>query len=194
MTAGLIAAIGAQNAFVLRQGLARAHVGPVVAVCMLSDWLLTVVGVYGVGNWVQSSPMLLQLFRYGGAAFLVFYGLSAARRALRPDAGGLAAAAAAPTRLGVTLAATLALTYLNPHVYLDTMLLLGTVGAQHEGAMRVAFVLGAGVASAMWFSALGFGAAAASRRLQGPAVWRIIDGSVAVVMFAIALQLLLRPL
>jgi L-lysine exporter family protein LysE/ArgO len=196
MTAGLIAAIGAQNAFVLRQGLTRAHVGPVVLLCTLSDWLLIVAGVYGVGAWVQSSPVLLQAFRYGGAAFVFIYGLGAARRAWRPDARGLvvASAAAVPARLGATLAATLALTYLNPHVYLDTMLLLGTVGAQHEGSMRVAFVVGAGLASAMWFGALGFGAAAASRRLQGPSLWRIIDGSVAVVMFGVALQLLLRPL
>jgi L-lysine exporter family protein LysE/ArgO len=194
MTAGLIAAIGAQNAFILRQGLARSHVGPVVVLCTLSDWLLIVAGVYGVGVWVQSSPLMLQAFRYGGAAFLVFYGLSAARRAWRPAGSGLAASAAARAPLGATLAATLALTYLNPHVYLDTVLLLGTVGAQHEGVARAAFVLGAGLASTIWFSALGFGAAAASRRLQGPAVWRVIDGSVAVVMLGIALQLLLRPL
>ena len=193
MTAGLIVAIGAQNALVLRQGLAQAHVGPVVALCTASDWLLIALGVYGLGSWLQSSPAALQGFRYGGAAFLLFYGLRAAIRVWRADAGVLRAGVA-PDKLLATLGSTLAMTYLNPHVYLDTVVLLGSVGAQQAGAGRAAFAVGAGLASLMWFATLGFGAAAASRLLQRPAAWRAIDASVAAVMFIVALQLLLNPL
>lgn len=193
MTAGLIVAIGAQNALVLRQGLARSHVGAVVALCTVSDWLLIALGVFGLGSIVQSSPVLLQVLRYGGAAFLLAYGARAALRAHRPGAEGLNAAGPA-TSLASTLGTTLALTYLNPHVYLDTVVLLGSVGAQHTSAGQAAFAIGAGTASAMWFITLGHGAAAASRWLQRPAVWRGIDASVAIVMFLVAAQLLLHPL
>lgn len=192
MAIGLIAAIGAQNALVLQQGLRRTHVGPVVALCTASDWLLILLGIYGFGAVLQASPLLLQGFRYGGAAFLIAYGAIAARRAWRgdqrlaaqPGGGGLAA----------TLGTALALTYLNPHVYLDTVVLLGSVGAQHPPAERAAFAAGAGLASLMWFSALGYGAAAAARWLQQAAVWRAIDALVALVMFLVAGQLLARPL
>jgi L-lysine exporter family protein LysE/ArgO len=193
MTAGLIVAIGAQNALVLRQGLARAHVGAVVVLCTASDWLLIALGVFGLGAWIQSSPAALELFRYGGAAFLLLYGLRAALRAWRPGGDALSARGVAGS-LSSTLGATLALTYLNPHVYLDTVVLLGSVGAQQPGIGRVAFAAGAGLASLMWFTTLGYGAAAASQLLQRPAVWRAIDGSVALVMFAVAIQLLLTPL
>lgn len=192
MTAGLIVAIGAQNALVLQQGLRRTHVGPVVALCTASDWLLIALGVFGFGAVVQSSPLLLDLFRYGGAAFLLVYGAMAARRAWR----GSQQLQAAPvgTGLGATLGTALALTYLNPHVYLDTVVLLGSVGAQQPGAGRIAFAAGAGLASLMWFVSLGYGAAAAARFLQRPVVWRAIDASVAVVMVVVAVQLLAHPL
>ena len=193
MTAGLIVAIGAQNALVLRQGLARTHVGPVVALCTASDWLLIVLGVFGLGAAVQSAPVLLQVLRYGGAAFLFLYGLRSARQAWRGVDAGLQTRAGAAS-LGATVASVLAMTYLNPHVYLDTVLLLGTVGAQQPGDGRFAFAAGAGLASLMWFVTLGYGAAATSRWLQRPAVWRAIDASVAVVMFCVAAQLLWRPL
>lgn len=192
MTAGLIVAIGAQNALVLRQGLARSHVGPVVLLCTVSDWLLITLGVFGFGALVQSSPLALQVFRYGGAVFLLFYGARAAWRATR--AGGGLQGLAAGGGLGATLGTTLALTYLNPHVYLDTVVLLGSVGAQHVGAARAAFALGAGLASLMWFATLGYGAQGASRWLRRPLVWRAIDASVALVMFIVAAQLLMRPL
>lgn len=192
MTAGLIVAIGAQNALVLQQGLRRSHVGPVVALCTASDWLLIVLGVFGFGAVIQSSPLLLDGFRYGGAAFLLVYGAMAARRAWLGSqqlaVGGSGAG------LGATLGTALALTYLNPHVYLDTVVLLGSVGAQQPGAGRAAFAAGAGLASLMLFVSLGYGAAAASRWLQRPGVWRAIDATVAVVMWAVAAQLLLRPL
>ena len=191
MTGGLIVAIGAQNALVLRHGLARTHVGAVVLLCTASDWLLIALGVFGLGTAVQSSAGLLGSLRYGGALFLVGYGLRSAHRAWRgPDQALRAAGPGAG--LSATLATTLALTYLNPHVYLDTLVLLGGVGAQHRGSARAAFVAGASLASAMWFATLGYGAAAASRWLQRPAVWRAIDASVALVMFSVAAQLLLR--
>lgn len=191
MTAGLIVAIGAQNALVLRQGLLRSHVGPVVVLCTVSDWLLIALGVFGLGAAIQSSPLLLQLFRYGGAAFLIFYGLRSALQAWQGQ-GVLVQADARGPSLAATLASTLALTYLNPHVYLDTVVLLGSVGAQQGAEGRVAFAVGAGLASLMWFATLGFGAAAASRWLRRPGVWRAIDAGVALVMFSVAAQLLFK--
>ncbi len=190
--AGLIVAIGAQNALVLQQGLRRTHVGPVVALCTVSDWLLVLLGVYGLGALIQASPLLLDTFRYGGAAFLLFYGLMALRRAWL----GSGPLTAGPGRGGLvaTLGTALALTYLNPHVYLDTVVLIGGIGAQQSGQARHAFVAGAGLASLMWFATLGYGAFAAARYLQRPVVWRAIDAIVAVVMFGVAAQLLARPL
>lgn len=192
MGAGLILAIGAQNALVLRQGLKREHVGAVVAVCTLSDWLLIALGVFGLGALIQGHPLLLELFRFGGAAFLLGYALLAARRAWKPAAGLEAAAPAAS--LGATLSAAFAFTYLNPHVYLDTVVLLGGLGARQPAELRAAFALGAGVASAMWFGLLGFGAAAAAPRLRSAHTWRVIDALVALLMTVLGLQLLLQPL
>lgn len=191
MTAGLIVAIGAQNALVLRQGLARTHVGPVVALCTLSDWLLIALGVFGLGAVIQSSPLLLQIFRFGGAAFLVAYGLRSAHQAWRGQ-GALLQSGLRGNTLAATLASTLALTYLNPHVYLDTVVLLGSVGAQHGSEGRIAFAAGAGLASLMWFVTLGYGAVVASRWLRQPGAWRAIDAGVAVVMFGVAAQLLFK--
>ncbi|MCY4752913.1 LysE/ArgO family amino acid transporter [Pelomonas aquatica] len=192
MGAALILAIGAQNALVLRQGLRREHVGAVIAVCTLSDWLLIALGVFGLGALIQASPALLEAFRFGGAAFLLGYALLAARRAWRPGAGLQAAGSA--SSLGATLSAAFAFTYLNPHVYLDTVVLLGGLGARQPAGLRAAFAAGAGLASAMWFGLLGFGAAAAAPRLQGPRAWRLIDALVALLMGALGLQLLLQPL
>ena len=193
MTAGLIVAIGAQNALVLQQGLASRHVGPVVVLCTVSDWLLIGVGVFGLGAWIQSSALTLQVFRFGGAAFLLMYGARSALQAWRGAASGLRVAGAAGS-LHATLATALALTFLNPHVYLDTVVLLGSAGAQQPGHGRAAFALGAGLASLMWFSTLGYGSRMVSRWLQHPLVWRAIDAGVALVMFIVAAQLLLSPL
>jgi L-lysine exporter family protein LysE/ArgO len=192
MGAGLILAIGAQNALVLRQGLKREHVGAVVAVCTLSDWLLIALGVFGFGALIQGSPLLLEAFRFGGAAFLLGYALLAAKRAWRPAAGLQAAGPAA--RLGATLSAAFAFTFLNPHVYLDTVVLLGGLGARQPPALQWPFVAGAGVASAMWFGLLGFGAAAAAPRRRSAHTWRVLDALVALLMTGLGLQLLLQPL
>src|SRR6218665_4010138 len=179
--ASLIMAIGAQNALVLRQGLLRSHVGPVVGLCALSDVLLICLGVFGLGTAIASSPLLLNLFRWGGAQRA-----GAGSGSLQAQAGGASLAA--------TLASALAMTYLNPHVYLDTVVLLGTVGAQHPAQDRWAFAAGASVASVMWFSLLGFGAAAAAGPLRRPGVWRAIDAAIAVLMLLLGLQLLTGPI
>lgn len=190
--ASLIMAIGAQNALVLRQGLRRHHVAPVVGLCALSDILLICLGVFGLGTMIASSPLLLSLFRWGGALFLLLYGLRAAQRAW-VGAGSLQAGAGTAS-LGATLGSALAMTYLNPHVYLDTVVLLGTLGAQHPAEARWAFAAGASLASLMWFSLLGFGAAALAGPLRRPVVWRGIDALVALLMWVLGLQLLMESL
>ncbi|MFJ8576951.1 LysE/ArgO family amino acid transporter [Micromonospora sp. NPDC093277] len=183
----LIVAIGAQNAFVLRQGLRREHVLPVVVACAASDALLITAGIAGLGTAVADRPGVLSAVRWAGAAFLLGYAVLAARRALRP--GILAPTDRPPTTLRATLLACLGFTYLNPHVYLDTVLLLGGVAQQYE--QRWAFGLGAAAASAAWFTALGAGAHRLAPLLARTAAWRVLDGAVAVVMAGTAAALLL---
>ncbi|MEV2237034.1 LysE/ArgO family amino acid transporter [Micromonospora sp. NPDC049891] len=187
LSIALIVAIGAQNAFVLRQGLRREHVVPVVLTCALSDALLIGVGIAGVGSVVAGRPVLLTAIRWGGAAFLLGYAALAARRALRPAA--LTPADRPPARLGPTLLACLAFTYLNPHVYLDTVLLLGGIAQQH--AHRWLFGIGATVGSVLWFTALGAGAYRLAPLLARRRVWQVLDGVIAVVMVAVAVALVL---
>ena len=185
----LIIAIGAQNAFVLRQGLRREHVLPVVAICAFSDALLITLGVGGLGSLLQLVPWLLMVVRVGGAAFLTVYGILAARRAFRP-AALIAADDGTSTPLWTAVATVLALTWLNPHVYLDTVVLLGSVAGTH-GDDRWWFGLGAAVASILWFTALGFGARFLRPLFAKPIAWRILDAVIAIVMIAIAASLLL---
>jgi len=185
----LIIAIGAQNAFVLRQGLRREHVLPVVVICALSDALLIALGVGGLGSLLQVVPWLLIVVRIGGAGFLIVYGILAARRAFRPSAL-IAADDGTTTPRWTAIATVLALTWLNPHVYLDTVVLLGSVAGTH-GDERWWFGLGAVVASILWFTALGFGARFLRPLFAKPVAWRILDGVIAIVMIAIAVSLLL---
>lgn len=187
MMAGLIVAIGAQNALVLRQGLLRRHVGPVVLLCTLSDWLLTAAGVFGLGGLVASSPRAMLVLRWFGVAFLALYAVRAARRAWRGD-GHLEGTGAEGT-LAATLTTAAAVTWLNPHVYLDTVVLLGAAATAYEGVARSAFALGAALASMMWFTLLGHGAAALAPRLARPDVWRAVDLLIALVLAATAWQL-----
>lgn len=187
MGLGLIVAIGAQNAFVLRQGLMRRHVLVVTTICALSDALLILAGVAGLGTLVGRSPMLLTIATLGGAAFLLAYGLMAARRAVTPS--HLTVAPAGETDILRIVAATLAFTFLNPHVYLDTVVLVGSLSARFEGAARVAYAAGAMSASALWFYGLGFGARLLAPVFARPAAWRVLDGLIACVMVAIALSL-----
>lgn len=209
----LIVAIGAQNLFVLRQGVRREHVLAVALVCALSDAALIVVGVSGLGLALESFPWLIDVVRWAGFAFLLVYGLLAARRALRPTGGTLAVDAGpvpsrsgepagstgpspaasrtgtvAAARLAPVLLTCLALTWLNPHVYLDTVFLLGSVASTH-GEHRWWFAAGASLASIVWFFGLAFGARYLGRWLATPRARRILDGVIAVVMIAIAVSL-----
>jgi L-lysine exporter family protein LysE/ArgO len=183
----LIVAIGAQNAFVLRQGLRGEHVLGVVAVCAVSDLLLITAGVAGTGALLEQVPEAVTAVRWAGAAFLAAYGLLAARRALRP-AGALLADAAERTPLATVLLTAAALTWLNPHVYLDTVVLLGSVAAS-QGELRWAFGAGAAVASVVWFCALGAGARLLRPVFARPASWRVLDALIAVVMVVLAVGL-----
>lgn len=184
---GLIIAIGAQNAYVLRQGIKREWILPVVLVCAASDAALIFSGVAGIGAAVQSAPLLLQVVRWVGVAFLVTYGFFAAKRALRP--GSLRAAEGHGNgTMWAAVATVLALTWLNPHVYLDTLVLLGSL-ANAQGDGRWAFGFGAVTASALWFPLLGYGARSLSGFFARPAAWRFLDGFVAVLMASLAAML-----
>lgn len=191
----LIIAIGAQNAFVLRQGLRREHVLLVVAICALSDLALIALGVGGGGLLFTAVPVLVEVVRWVGAAFLLLYGVVAARRALRPSrltASDESAPLTRPSTLAVA-ASCLALTWLNPHVYLDTVMLLGSVASTH-GEWRWAFGAGAALGSILWFSALGFGARLLAPLFARPIAWRVLDAIIAVVMVALAAMLVLSAL
>jgi len=224
----LIVAIGAQNVFVLRQGIRREHVFVVAAVCAISDAVLILAGVSGIGAVLTAVPWLVDVVRWAGAAFLAGYAVLAAKRAIRPsgatlgpgsptaapsdgtpdgaatpaaaNAGPGTLATAAPARvvapaatrstLVATLGTCLALTWLNPHVYLDTVFLLGSVANGH-GEGRWWFALGAALGSVLWFFGLAYGARLLGRVLSTPRAWRILDGVIAVVMLALAVSLVL---
>lgn len=187
LSLSLILAIGAQNAFVLRQGLQRAHVFWVCLTCGLSDALLIGAGVAGFGSLAQLLPWFEAAMRYGGAAFLLWYGWCNARSAWRGgqalEAGGGVAQALWPT-----LATLLALTFLNPHVYLDTVLLIGSISAQYDN--RLAFGAGAALASLMFFFALGYGARLLAPLFARPRSWQVLDAVIALTMWTIAAGLL----
>lgn len=184
----LIVAIGAQNAFVLRQGIRGEHVMAVVAVCTLSDIVLIVAGIAGVGALITAHPTALHIVTFGGATFLIGYGLLAARRAWRPST--LAPAERGPARLLEVLVTCLALTWLNPHVYLDTVVLLGTLANEHADE-RWLFGIGAVTASAVWFVSLGLGARRLSTLFATPTTWRVLDGIIAVTMVGLGVSLAL---
>lgn len=186
--ASLIIAIGAQNAFILRQGLMRQHVFVLCLICALSDAVLIALGVAGLGTLISSSPRLITIVTIGGAAFLFAYAAIAFRRAASPAA--LQAAHGGEARLGPAIAACLAFTFLNPHVYLDTVVLLGSLSSAYEGQARVAYGLGAAAASFVWFFALGYGARLLQPLFARPSAWRVLDVLIGLVMTAIALSLL----
>jgi L-lysine exporter family protein LysE/ArgO len=185
--AGLIIAIGAQNAYVLRMGLLRAHVFIVCLICALADAALIIPGVAGLGALVEANPALLTLIRFGGAAFLIAYGLFALRRMLHPE--GLEVADRKPPSLRTAVGTVLAFTFLNPHVYLDIVVLMGGLSASF-GDHRWWFALGGIIASFTWFFSLGYGARLLEPVFRKPMSWRILDGFIAVVMFTIAATLL----
>ena len=185
----LIVAIGAQNAFVLRQGLARQHVGIVVAICAVADVALIVAGVAGIGRIVERAPAALDVVRWLGVAFLTWYGVSSLLRARHAEALE-AANERALTRRGAAVRAT-ALTFLNPHVYLDTVLLLGSLAAHQGPTGRWWFALGACVASVAWFTGLGYGARLLSPVLRKRRAWQVLDVLIGLTMLAIAAGLAL---
>ncbi|MET0590046.1 MAG: LysE/ArgO family amino acid transporter [Naasia sp.] len=188
----LIVPIGAQNAFVLRQGLRRQHIWVVVAVCALSDIALIAVGVAGGGALFTRFPEWLVVAKWAGAAFLLTYAAIAARRALRPSASSAPEGeVTVPTGPGAVAVTALALTWLNPHVYLDTVVLLGSIATTH-GEDSWMFGLGAMTGSVVWFTMLALAARLLSPLFAKPIAWRIVDGAIAVVMVVIAINLLIH--
>ncbi|WP_292833956.1 L-lysine exporter [Microbacterium sp.] len=206
-----IVAIGAQNLFVLRQGIRREHVLVVATVCAVSDALLIAVGVSGLGAILEAAPGAIEVVRWAGALFLSGYAILAARRAWRPSGDALALAPAesdpnagphgrgahpmlsrstTATRLAPVIVTCLGLTWLNPHVYLDTVFLLGSVAATY-GDERWLFAIGAVTASVVWFFSLALGARYLARVLATPRAWRVLDAVIAVVMLALAVSLVL---
>jgi L-lysine exporter family protein LysE/ArgO len=188
LSASLIVAIGAQNTFVLRQGLRREHVAAIVAVCVLLDFALMSIGVAGLAASLGRHPRALHALAIAGALLLAAYGAAALRRALQPQALLAAAAGAAGTTrpLGRVLMQALAISLLNPHVYLDTVVLVGAVGARQPPGMQGAFLIGAGLASAVWFTALGYGARALAPLFARPVAWRVLDVVIAATMWSLA--------
>ena len=188
--ASLIIAIGAQNAFVLERGLVRDHVFAVCLICALSDAALIAAGVAGLGTLTASVPRLIFAVTIGGAAFLLVYAALALRRALRP-AAILARGSQRRMSLKTAAATCLGLTFLNPHVYLDTVILIGSLSASYEPAEdRLAYGGGAVAASFAWFFALGYGARYLAPLFAKPTAWRILDLVIATVMATIAIGLL----
>jgi L-lysine exporter family protein LysE/ArgO len=185
----LIVAIGAQNAFLLRQGLRRVRVGAIVTVCTLSDFVLIIAGVSGIGAVIQHAGWALVLVRWIGVTFLACYGLSSAWRARRRSALTAAPQSAGSQR--AVLRQAFAFTWLNPHVYLDTVVLLGSVANAHGPAGRWWFAAGAGTASALWFTGLGFGARLAAPLLATARAWQILDLLIGVTMVLLAVKLAL---
>ncbi len=185
----LIVAIGAQNAFVLRQGLQRSHVALVIGVCAVSDLVLIMMGVAGLGAVIERAPAAIDVARWAGAVFLSAYGALAAWRAIRGQVIEQPGSERTAGWLAV-LGTGLAFTWLNPHVYLDTVLLLGSLASAHGPSGRWWFAGGAGLASIAWFTALGVGARFLAPIFRRPGAWRILDAGVAVVMLTLALLLL----
>ncbi len=188
LSATLIVAIGAQNAFVLRQGLRREHVAPVVAFCAGADLVLIAAGVAGLARVLRGLPDLTAALTAAGSAFLGCYGIRALRRALRPEALRVAAGTGVHSRRAA-IAQAAGFTLLNPHVYLDTVLLMGAIGSRQAPDMRVWFVGGAACASGLWFTTLGFGARVLSPVFARPRAWQILDSLVGITMLAIAVAL-----
>jgi len=190
--ASLIIAIGAQNAFILRQGLIGSHVFVLCLICALSDALLIATGVAGLGTLIRQSPALITVVTVAGAAFLYGYAFLALRRALKPEA--MQAAREGKRDLRAAVLACLAFTFLNPHVYLDTVVLVGSLSAAYEGAASWAYAVGAMLASFIWFYSLGYGARLLQPLFANPMAWRVLDSIIALVMAALASGLLAQLL
>ena len=191
LSLGLIVAIGAQNAFVLRQGLRREHVASVVFFCAITDALLIAAGVLGMAQALGESPMVAHALALAGAVFLAAYGWNALRRALQQN-GLLANEEGDGLTWAAAMAQAAAFTLLNPHVYLDTVLLVGSIGAQQRADLQVWFVAGASSASLLWFCALGFGARWLAPLFAKPRAWQVLDILIGLTMWALSGMLVLR--
>ncbi|MRI32934.1 hypothetical protein EOPP23_08045 [Endozoicomonas sp. OPT23] len=189
LSGGLIIAIGSQNAFLLGQSLRREHHILAASICAVSDVFLIFAGVMGLGALIQGQPLLLSIARWGGAAYLILFGFMSLRKVFHTEQ--LVAEKALKASWQKVALATLAVTYLNPHVYLDTMILLGGIGAQY-GEQRWLFVVGAATASLIWFYGLTFGAAKLAPLVSSPRVWKVIDLLVCVAMWLVAASLILN--
>ncbi len=189
LSLGLIVAIGAQNAFVLRQGLRREHVGSVVAFCAVADALLITAGVFGMAQALGDRPMLARGLALGGAAFLAVYGWRALQRARQISAMDVTSVGHGLSR-GAALAQAAAFTLLNPHVYLDTVLLVGSIGAQQPVPLQAWFAAGASTASLLWFSALGFGARWLAPWFARPRAWQVLDALIGLTMWVLSALLM----
>jgi len=187
----LIIVIGAQNAYVLRQGILRSHIGAIVAVCAVSDLVLIFAGVGGIGTLVDRAGVLLEVVRWFGVVFLLWYAFGALRRARRAEALSAANGGTATESRRRDVGRAVALTWLNPHVYLDAVLLLGSIAATHDDVPggRWWFAVGAGAASVAWFSGLGFGATRLAPVLSRPRVWQMLELFIAVTMVVVAAKL-----
>jgi L-lysine exporter family protein LysE/ArgO len=188
LSLGLIVAIGAQNAFVLRQGLRREHVGSVVAFCAVADALLITAGVLGMAQALGDRPELAKALALGGAAFLALYGWRALQRARQASSLDVTESGQSLSR-GAAMAQAAAFTLLNPHVYLDTVLLVGSIGAQQPAPLQGWFAAGASVASLLWFSALGFGARWLAPWFARPRAWQLLDALIGVTMWVLSFLL-----
>ncbi|AJW94586.1 LysE/ArgO family amino acid transporter [Burkholderia gladioli] len=189
LCASLIITIGAQNAFLLRQGIMRSHVGKIVLLCAASDMLLIAAGVGGASVLVERYPTFIHVVLYLGLAYLAWFGLSALRRALKPGHATLdVSGSAAPPPQGAwpVVLSTLALTWLNPHVYLDTFLLIGTAGAREPDGTRAAFAIGAMLVSVLWFVGVGYGARLLAPWFRKALAWRLLDGAVGSMILCLA--------
>ena len=190
LCASLIVTIGAQNAFVLRQGIMRSHVGKIVALCAVSDCILISAGVGGASVLIERYPVFVHVMLYVGLAYLAWFGINALRRAVRPghavmDADANRGAQPAQRAMPIVLM-TLAFTWLNPHVYLDTFLLVGTAGAREPDGARVAFAVGAMAVRCVWFIALGYGARALAPLFRRASAWRVLDGAIGSMVLLLA--------
>ncbi len=186
---GLIVAIGAQNAFVLRQGLIRSHIFVVCCICAISDATLIAAGVLGVGAWLAEYEQGAFWISMAAIAFLVVYGILRVKSALDPQA--MSISESGEDNLATVVFTTLAFTWLNPHVYLDTLVLLGSASSRYDGPEREFFGIGAALASFIFFFSLGYGARLLSPFMENPKAWRYIDGGIAIVMFTIAFTIAL---
>jgi L-lysine exporter family protein LysE/ArgO len=182
----LIIAIGAQNAFVIRQGLTRQHVFKVALLCSLSDALLIALGIGGLGQLIAGLPSLLEFIRWFGVAYLTWFGIKSVISVTKDQT--LVANGAESKSAAKVVTTVLALTFLNPHCYLDTVIFVGGIGNTF-GDNRWYFAIGAMLASVVWFFSISYGAKAASRFMAKPVFWKILDSIIAVIMFTLAISL-----